>query len=573
MKFIIKPMDEIIFDDSKVFGNKIAYLAEAKRNGISVLDGFCISFQNNKEETDSTLLKEAIQKLIAPHPKQEQKYIVRSSSQYEDGKTNVFPGVFKSKKEISTVEEMQEAIRECYQSFFSEKAKRYVNAMNLKNLEQDYFGVLIQKQLEPQYSGVLFTTNPMDMEETKHEYYVELVNGHCQDMLQGKKHAHSYVIKKVGNQYKIEESHNAVPEDGIEAILHQLGIEIEKVIQVFGKHLDIEWAYVNQKIVIWQIRPISVKKRNQKEHIACGEKAKAMKKFKEIGLFPKTLLIIEAGKSLHEIECSIREADFAMPKLTVRFSCKNELGLPRFFAEDKEEAIAFIRANYCEKWTAIIHESIEVKNSYELYRDKEKCVIEHMPGIWESDAKISTDTWIFGESSVKAYICSGERLAKYENASGIEYKKFPPITEEKAHWFAKSMLPYIHKIQQNWSDDERVNFHFVSDDEKLYFLNKRNTKQITLDFVADGNMAEIKSKADILKWDKKSPVLLKLDLKRGQEGTLEEYATRFREHGTKVYIEFGMLSHPAIFLRELGIDVYPLYLKHRKLEFLIQKLK
>jgi hypothetical protein len=47
---------------------------------------------------------------------------------------------------------------------------------------------------------------------------------------------------------------------------------------------------------------------------------------------------------------------------------------------------------------------------------------------------------------------------------------------------------------------------------------------------------------------------------------LSELALRLPKREGLVYIDFGLLSHPAIVLREFGVQLHPAYLTHEKIE-------
>ena len=50
---------------------------------------------------------------------------------------------------------------------------------------------------------------------------------------------------------------------------------------------------------------------------------------------------------------------------------------------------------------------------------------------------------------------------------------------------------------------------------------------------------------------------------------LREYIPALKRMGAKVYVQFGILSHPAILLREMGIEICPEYTLHRRYSFMI----
>ena len=95
---------------------------EAKKRGIPVKDGFCICFKNFEQNHDLELLRAQLEELIVDKNKS---YIVRSSAQSEDSVNHVFPGVFESENNVTTIEELIAAIQSCYKSQFLDKVILY----------------------------------------------------------------------------------------------------------------------------------------------------------------------------------------------------------------------------------------------------------------------------------------------------------------------------------------------------------------------------------------------------------------------------------------------------------------
>jgi hypothetical protein len=59
-------------------------------------------------------------------------------------------------------------------------------------------------------------------------------------------------------------------------------------------------------------------------------------------------------------------------------------------------------------------------------------------------------------------------------------------------------------------------------------------------------------------WDGLTPILLKLDLNRGEEHSIVSIAEFLSKQGAVIFTQFGVLSHPAMILREYGLQVFPL---------------
>lgn len=578
MGYIIKNINELNMADNKVWGNKIAYLSDANRNGIPVPRGFGIAFDKNVFEECKSEFKSNLLSYFSCLKRETgaKCFIVRSSAQGEDRENHVFPGLYKSKKDIKTAEQLLDAVEECYKSFTTDTIKIYKSEMGVKTYPKERLCLLVQEQIQPDYSGVVFTKVPIDSYYDCDSYLVELIRGHCGAMLQGQTRPEaSYIINGKSKQLDVKKIWNAERAnlDVEKELLYKIRQMTDKLIELYGTELNIEWGYEREQVVILQIRPIQHIKSSRRKVCSLnkylGLKAEAMKKFSQKGLFPKKLLIIEAGKSFEVIQKEIEKENELQGPLTVRYSCGKELGLPRGFVEDKEAAIAYIKSTYNEKWTIILHESICVRHSYELYLDGEKAILEHVPGMWESDSKVSTDVWIFHGKQVTALAAGYVRNARYEGADTSYYQQVEPFLECNMKKIAKKIYPYIQKIRKDWNLDKGNNLHFVEDEKGIYyFLNYRKIPEISECVTSEKKLTVINTLYDFSKW-KGEDILLKIDLKRGQEILLKQVVPLLRESGTKVYVEFGLLSHPAILLREFGIEVLPLYSIHKKYIFTI----
>lgn len=575
MNYVFGDIDDLNWDDQKIWGSKAAYLADAKKAGFPVMDGFCISIRGfNTSWRDPQFEKKAaayferLQKRCAA-----KYYIARSSAQCEDQKDHIFPGIYQSKGNISTESELIEAIHQCCNSICARTVELYQQGMNLTDVVQEYFCILVQEQLEPEYSGVLFTSTPIPEYCAIDSYYVELVKEHCYNMLQGKKHAITYELEKHdGGFYPKYVSGSDGPLGAqVEHMLEKLGTQTDQLVNRYGPSLDIEWGYRQNNIVIFQIRPVvpgpKMPARQSTPSKEIGLKANAMKKFHAMGLFPKELLISEPGEELEELEHKIRRMDCLNGPVTVRYSWNRTLGLPRYFATDREEAIKFIKKTYRAEWSVIVYQSISVKHSYELCLDSDKSILEHVPGMWETDSHIAADLWVYEKDQVTIYAVNNVRNAKYESSSGITYAAVEPYTEAELKQIALSVLPYTQTLRHNWPINCGTNFHFVQDENgSFFFLNHRELSNSPEWNSMRVPLTTIYSTEDFTSW-KGGDVLLKIDLKRGEEGLLAEYIPFFKAHDCKVYVQFGILSHPAILLREMGIRVFPEYTLHKKYVF------
>ena len=101
-------------------------------------------------------LDPAWQRELASFCQENQTYIVRSSALLEDGQDLSFAGQYDSIGNCRTLSEIEQGIRSCLLSLFNPEALAYWHRQGLA--EQDFaMAVLIQEQIEPDFSGVCFS--------------------------------------------------------------------------------------------------------------------------------------------------------------------------------------------------------------------------------------------------------------------------------------------------------------------------------------------------------------------------------------------------------------------------------
>lgn len=84
--------------------------------------------------------------------------VVRSSVADEDGEINAFAGIMKTFLNLRSIDDVINAIKNCIASAFSAQVIQYRNLHQLKN--QIRVGIIVQKQIDSEISGILFSTNP-----------------------------------------------------------------------------------------------------------------------------------------------------------------------------------------------------------------------------------------------------------------------------------------------------------------------------------------------------------------------------------------------------------------------------
>jgi len=154
----------------------------------------------------------------------ESSYAVRSSADCEDSVNRSHAGQFDSFLYVKKGE-------------IEEKIKLVENSAKKSNEKNIKISVIVQEMIRPDYSGVMFTANPIN---GKPETIIEAVKGDAKDLLAGKVSPDFELPPKIKNE------------------LVSIGKKIEKI---FGCPQDVEFCVKDGIISIVQSRPItSVKK-------------------------------------------------------------------------------------------------------------------------------------------------------------------------------------------------------------------------------------------------------------------------------------------------------------------------
>ncbi len=199
---------------------------------------------------------------------------VRSSATAEDLPEASFAGQQDTYLNIKGEDEVVESVRKCWASLFTARAIYYRETNKFKH-EDVLIAVVVQKMVNSQKAGVLFTVNPVN--KNKNEIIVEGGFGLGEMVVSGQITPDMYVVDKnkleikeknvnekevglfrdkEGNNVKkdIENPSEQVISDKEVIELSKLSIKIEKH---YKKPQDIEWAIEDGKIYILQSRPIT----------------------------------------------------------------------------------------------------------------------------------------------------------------------------------------------------------------------------------------------------------------------------------------------------------------------------
>ncbi len=244
------------FVKKQEIGNKAFMLMDLLRSNYNVPFGFVIQKNLINSKKDLKKYKNKIasyfEEEISSFP-----VVVRSSSPHEDNQNLSYAGQFKSILNVNSFEELYTAIIDVAKSG-SLNLKHYNN-----NHKKEGPAIIIQKQIEPKYSGVLFTQNPLSK-----GFLIEYVSGHLSDMVSGKEKGHRITRVKdlKGNLLKI----------------YKVGKQLENY---YGLAQDIEFI-IDKKNKLWIVQSRAITKIFKQKQSKKIKRAPHLKKIKGITLSP-----------------------------------------------------------------------------------------------------------------------------------------------------------------------------------------------------------------------------------------------------------------------------------------------
>lgn len=199
---------------------------------------------------------------------------VRSSACAEDGEAASFAGQQETFLNVVGTSEVLERVVACWASFFSERALFYRHRKG--SLTDLGMAVAVQRQINSDKSGVMFTTDPI--RGRTDQMILEAAFGLGESVVSGMVTPDNYVVRRDGGVKKARigrQDRMIVHDDGGGTMTVELdeetatsqvlteeeisrlaatGVQIE---EAFGSPQDIEWAFDGGELYVLQARPIT----------------------------------------------------------------------------------------------------------------------------------------------------------------------------------------------------------------------------------------------------------------------------------------------------------------------------
>ena len=267
----MKPAPLIDALDATEFGGKAASLARSLRAGLPVPPGFALAtalvdavFEGHSETVAE--LRAEFAALAGP-------CAVRSSAIGEDSEDASFAGQHVTMLNVRREDQVVGAVLQVRESAHTESARAYRRTLGMD--ETPRVGVVVQRMIEPDCAGVLFTKNPLTGAD---ERVIEASWGLGEAVVAGlvvpdnfALDGHGRVLRRTPGEKDVAlrpspdggTVEEAVAEDLVGALclddamlgeLHRLAQLCESC---FGKGLDLEWAFAGGRLYLLQCRAIT----------------------------------------------------------------------------------------------------------------------------------------------------------------------------------------------------------------------------------------------------------------------------------------------------------------------------
>jgi pyruvate,water dikinase len=267
----VKPSPLIDAVDEAHFGGKAASLARSLRTGLPVPPGFALGttdveavFNGNTDALKH--LRIEFNRLAGP-------CAVRSSAIGEDSEGASFAGQHVTVLNVRHEDQVADAVLKVRESAHTDSARAYRRTLGME--ETPRVGVVVQSMIEPDCAGVMFTKNPLNGSD---ERVIEASWGLGEAVVAGLVVPDNYVLDDQGRVLRRTAGEKDIalrgaPEGGTneEAVddylvaafclsdemlakLHDLAIKCESL---FGRGLDLEWAFAGGALYLLQCRAMT----------------------------------------------------------------------------------------------------------------------------------------------------------------------------------------------------------------------------------------------------------------------------------------------------------------------------
>jgi phosphohistidine swiveling domain-containing protein len=248
---MITSFKELAKEQRPLAGGKGSTLARLYQAGYPVPDGFIIltaAFVGDEltDEAWGQVQAHLARMRRDGHDGMDNSFAVRSSALCEDSAQASFAGEFETVLDMRTDDEIRQAIYTVRRSRHDARVQAYSQAQGLAETEHE-IAIVVQRLIRADYSGVLFTADPVTGDMTR--MTGNFVQGLGEKLVSGQANPQTFTLARPKGTYDGPAELNRLAR-----ALYRNARGLEKEL---GGPQDIEWAIAGGRLYILQSRPIT----------------------------------------------------------------------------------------------------------------------------------------------------------------------------------------------------------------------------------------------------------------------------------------------------------------------------
>lgn len=223
-----------------MFGGKANGLYLLEKNGYLIPESFAIQATADTHDIEDSKFQEDLREKLAPYAVDGRYDLaVRSSCTLEDNYLSSMAGHYSSYLGVMSFDEVLENI------------KKIIADVEGETAEHGKMGIVIQQRVNADYSGVLFSSDPISY--SKKQIIVTYTCGTGEELVSGKIAGTDVVISIENEQYIIDSTIESQLQERLISLVKR-----SKRLEALLKYpLDIEWAIKGSKVYFLQCRPLT----------------------------------------------------------------------------------------------------------------------------------------------------------------------------------------------------------------------------------------------------------------------------------------------------------------------------
>lgn len=295
-----------------------------------------------------------------------------------------------------------------------------------------------------------------------------------------------------------------------------------------------------------------------------GTKAASLLYLSKLNLSPSPLLILDKIPPENGFVNILKEAGFSeRQRIGVRFSYASLMELPRSKGLIGFDNIyEFIQKYSRSEAVTIIHPFVDASYVGTFHFEADGSLLFNLvkSEIWEPSVANNCDIFLINEKN-KVLRYKKDRFIYIPSDGGIRKEKIEPLSREEIDYLLGIFEKYKIRLKDLRKLKDLITEFIITLSGKIVCMEMESTSRgVDYSAIIEDHFFPIKSYDDIKKWDKKTDLLLTLTVYRKDKDKFLKLIDEIKKYKNEVYVEYGLLSHPAILLREAGLATKP-YLK------------